>query len=327
MLRLACPRNLLLSLVLLPLYVPTSTPCQTLNGGDEPSDALRQKVSPRMVHFSVRFRTGLMRDFDWDAPVEVQVLWGIEVTIQVKRPQQLSRMREAGRIVAEALEVLKAAVEPGISTAELDKIAERQIRKHGAVPSFKHYRGFPATICVAVNEEVVHGIPGPRTLAEGDVISIDIGARYRGYHGDATITVPVGQIDPEVQRLLTVCDESLAIGIEQAQPGNRLTDISAAIQGHVEGAGFSVVRDLYGHGIGRSLHEEPMLPHYGRAGQGPVLNPGLVLTIEPMIVIGSPETRTLQDGWTVVTVDGSWAAQFEHTVAILAEGPEILTRL
>lgn len=247
--------------------------------------------------------------------------------MNLKQPDQLSKMREAGKIVAETLLLLQEAVRPGISTAELDRLAEQNIRRHGATPSFKGYRSFPATICASINDEVVHGIPGPRVLAEGDIIGIDIGARYRGFHGDATITVPVGTISPEAERLLTVCRESLDIGIEQSRAGNRLTDISAAIQAYVEREGFSVVRDLYGHGIGRALHEEPMLPHYGPPGRGPVLKPGLVLTIEPMIAAGSPATETLDDEWTIITVDGSLSAQFEHTVAITENGPEIFTQL
>jgi methionyl aminopeptidase len=234
-------------------------------------------------------------------------------------------MREAGRIVAETLALLQDAVRPGITTAELDRLAERHIRRRGAVPSFKGYRGFPASICVAVNDEVVHGIPGPRVLQDGDIVGIDIGARYRGFHGDATVTVPVGRIAPDAERLLRVCQEALEAGIRQARAGNRLTDISAAIQRHVEASGFSVVRDLYGHGIGRALHEEPMLPHYGQPGQGPLLRPGMVLTIEPMIAAGKPDTRLLDDHWTIVTADGSLSAQFEHTVAITENGPEILT--
>jgi len=248
------------------------------------------------------------------------------VSIQLKQPEQLQKMRDAGRIVGETLEILRQSVQPGITTAELDRLAEKNIRRYGAVPSFKHYRGFPASICVAVNEEVVHGIPGPKVLRDGDIISLDTGARYRGYHGDATITVPVGTISPEAQSLIDACRASLEIGIEAARAGRRLTDISAVIQDYVEAEGFNVVRDLYGHGIGRALHEEPMLPHYGPPGHGPVLRSGMVLTIEPMIAAGNPATRTLDDEWTVVTLDGSWAAQFEHTVAITDDGPEVLTR-
>ncbi|HET9015231.1 MAG TPA: type I methionyl aminopeptidase [Thermomicrobiaceae bacterium] len=245
--------------------------------------------------------------------------------MQLKRPEQLALMREAGRIVGETLELLAAAVRPGVTTAELDAIAERHIRGRGATPAYKGYRGFPATICASVDDEIVHGIPGGRTLADGDIISLDVGARYRGFYGDATVSVAVGAVDAETARLLAVCRESLDLGIEQARAGRRLTDISAAVQHHVEAAGFSVVRDLYGHGIGRALHEEPMLPHYGDPGRGPLLRPGLVITIEPMITAGGPEWRTLDDHWTVVTVDGSRAAQFEHTVAITDNGPEILT--
>ncbi len=245
--------------------------------------------------------------------------------MQLKDRDQLRKMREAGRIVAETLLVLQEAIKPGVTTAELDALAEETIRRHGATPSFKGYRGFPGSICTSVNDEVVHGIPGPRTLHEGDLVSIDVGARYRGFHGDATITVPVGEVSPEARRLLEVCRRSLDIGIEQTRAGNRLTDISHAIQTYVESQGFAVVRDLYGHGIGRALHEEPMLPHYGPPGRGPLLRPGLVLTIEPMIAAGSPRTRTLPDEWTIVTVDHSLAAQFEHTVAVTDNGPEILT--
>ncbi|MGA7671375.1 MAG: type I methionyl aminopeptidase [Nitrolancea sp.] len=248
------------------------------------------------------------------------------MSIQLKQPEQLQKMRDAGKIVAETLEILRSSVRSGITTAELDQIAEKNIRKYGAVPSFKHYRGFPATICVAVNDEVVHGIPGPRMLEDGDIISLDTGARLRGFHGDATITVPVGQISPDAERLIRVCRESLDIGIDAARAGKRLTDISAVIQDYVESQGFNVVRDLYGHGIGRALHEEPMLPHYGPPGHGPLLRSGMVLTIEPMIAAGKPATKTLKDDWTVVTLDGSWAAQFEHTVAITDDGPEVLTR-
>ena len=248
------------------------------------------------------------------------------MSIQLKQPEQLQKMRDAGKIVAETLEILRSSVRPGITTAELDQIAEKNIRKYGAVPSFKHYRGFPATICVAVNDEVVHGIPGLRVLQEGDIVSLDTGARLRGFHGDATITVPVGKISPDAERLIRVCRESLDIGIDAARVGKRLTDISAVIQDYVESQGFNVVRDLYGHGIGKALHEEPMLPHYGPPGHGPVLRAGMVLTIEPMIAAGKPATKTLKDDWTVVTLDGSWAAQFEHTVAITDEGPEVLTR-
>jgi methionyl aminopeptidase len=249
------------------------------------------------------------------------------VRIRLKRPEQIERMREAGRIVADTLRLVRDAVEPGITTRELDALAERNIRSHGATPSYKGYRGFPATICASINSVIVHGIPGDTCLEAGDIISVDVGAKYRGFHGDATLSIPVGEVSGEARRLMDVCRASLKAGIRKSHAGNRLTDISASIQETVESAGFSVVRDLYGHGIGRNLHEEPLLPHYGEPGQGPLLRPGMVITIEPMIAAGAPDWKTLNDRWTVVTLDGSLAAQFEHTVAITDNGPEILTDL
>jgi methionyl aminopeptidase len=249
------------------------------------------------------------------------------VRTRLKRPDQIERMREAGQIVAETLRLLRDAIEPGVTTRDLDRMAEENIRRYGATPSYKGYRGFPATICAAVNTVIVHGIPDDTPLNVGDIVSIDVGAKHQGFHGDATISVAVGEVDPEAQRLMDVCRESLYSGIDQARAGNRLTDISAAIQQRVESAGFSVVRDLYGHGIGQNLHEEPLLPHYGEPGQGPRLRAGMVLTIEPMIAAGRPDWKTLSDNWTVVTLDGSLAAQFEHTVAITDNGPDILTDL
>jgi methionyl aminopeptidase len=249
------------------------------------------------------------------------------VRTRLKRPEQINRMREAGQIVADTLRLMRQRIEPGITTHELDKIAEENIRRHGATPSYKGYRGFPASICASVNTVIVHGIPSKEPLKPGDIISVDVGAKYRGFHGDATISVGVGNVEPEAQRLMDVCRSSLYAGIEKMRAGNRLTDISATIQKCVESAGFSVVRDLYGHGIGSNLHEEPLLPHYGDPGQGPRLRPGMVLTIEPMIAAGDPAWQTLSDNWTVVTLDGSLSAQFEHTVAITDNGPEILTDL
>jgi len=234
-------------------------------------------------------------------------------------------MREAGRIVAETLALLEKAVEPGITTQELNDLAEKFILSRGAYPSFKGYRGFPASICVSVNEEVVHGIPGLRKLSEGDIISIDIGVVLQGYHSDAAITVPVGRIPPEIQRLLSVTQEALWRGISQARPGRRLSDISHAIQAHVEKNGYSVVREFVGHGIGRTMHEEPQVPNYGRPGRGPRLEPGMTLAIEPMVNQGRPEVRVLENGWTVITADGSYSAHFEHTVAVTADGPKVLT--
>ena len=245
--------------------------------------------------------------------------------IHLKNKDQIARMRESGRLVADTLDMIEEHVKPGISTGELDAIAEAYLRKHGAIPSFKGYHGFTGTLCVSVNDEVVHGIPNGRVLKDGDIIAIDVGAVLNGWHGDATRTYAVGKIDPEAQRLMDVCYESLEAGIEAAKPGGKLTDISYAIEQRVVEDGFKVVRNLFGHGIGRQLHEAPSLPHYGPAGDGPELRPGLVITVEPMIVAGSNKVHTLADGWTIVTDDGSWSAQYEHTIAITDNGPEILT--
>ncbi len=245
--------------------------------------------------------------------------------IQIKNAEELALMREAGRLVANAFEMLEGEVLPGVTTLQLDHLVETFILDHGAKPAFKGYRGFPRTICTAVNHEIVHGIPGHRKLEDGDIIAIDIGAILEGWHGDATRTYAVGDIDPESQRLMDVCAESLEIGIATALAGNRLTDISAAIEARVVQDGFQVVHDLFGHGVGRELHEAPMLPHYGPPGEGPVLKPGMVITIEPMIVAGSREMRLLEDRWTIITADRSRSAQYEHTVAITDADPWILT--
>lgn len=235
-------------------------------------------------------------------------------------------MRRAGRIVADTIERLRKEVRPGISTEELDRIGEQTIRDAGAVPSFKGYRGFPASICTSVNEELVHGIPGNRTLKEGDLLSMDVGAIWEGFHGDSAVTVFVdGAPSAEAERLVDVTERSLAAGIEQVRAGGRVSDISHAVQAVVEGAGFSVVREYVGHGIGRSLHEDPPVPNYGPPGHGPELRPGLVIAIEPMVNVGSWETRLLEDHWTVVTADGSLCAHFEHTIAVTENGPEVLT--
>lgn len=247
--------------------------------------------------------------------------------IILKSDRELVLMREAGRIVAETLALVEKAVAPGVTTKEINDLAESYILKKGAYPSFKGYRGFPASICASVNEEVVHGIPGLRRLEEGDIISIDVGAIFEGYHGDAAITVPVGKVRPEVERLLRVTREALWLGIEKARAGGRLSDISHAIQTHAEKNGYSVVREFVGHGIGRTMHEEPQVPNYGRPGRGPRLVPGMTLAIEPMVNQGRPEVRVLANGWTVVTQDGSYSAHFEHTVAITADGPKVLTLL
>ncbi|RIK44006.1 MAG: type I methionyl aminopeptidase [Chloroflexi bacterium] len=247
--------------------------------------------------------------------------------IEYKGARELERIRAAGIIVAETLELMRAHAQPGVTTRQLDALAEEYIRSRGGQPSFKHYRNYPATLCVAVNDVVVHGIPNDEPLRDGDIVAIDVGVKLDGWHGDATITVPVGEIDAESQRLMDVCKEALDIGIATAQSGAKLSDISYAIEQHVNAAGFAVVRDLFGHGIGRRLHEPPSLPHYGPPGEGPTLRPGLVITIEPMIVAGSPRVNVLSDGWTIITADGKRSAQFEHTVAITSNGPRVLTSL
>jgi len=235
-------------------------------------------------------------------------------------------MREAGRLVGEVLTELAAAVAPGVSTADLDALAEKRIRQAGATPAFKGYHGYPATICASVNEEVIHGIPsGRRVLNEGDVISIDVGASMNGYYGDSAVTLPVGKISEEAATLLRVTEESLHKAIEVARPGNRVSDIGHAVQKHVEAYGFAVVREFVGHGIGQKMHEEPQVPNYGQPGHGPRLAEGMVLAIEPMVNAGSPAVKVLADGWTAVTRDGSLSAHFEHTVAVTAREPWILT--
>jgi methionyl aminopeptidase len=243
-----------------------------------------------------------------------------------KSPEELDRMRRAGRIVASTIEKVTSSVRPGITTRDLDAIAEAHIRNAGATPSFKGYRGFPASICSSLNEEVVHGIPGDRKLLEGDVLSLDFGAICDGYHADAAVTMFVGEPPSnEAEKLVRVTEEALEAGISQVRPGGHLSDISHAVEQVVTGAGFAVVREYVGHGIGRDLHEDPQIPNYGPPGRGPVLKPGLVLAIEPMVNIGDWPTRVLADGWTVVTADGSLSAHFEHTVAVTDDGPEVLT--
>jgi methionyl aminopeptidase len=244
-----------------------------------------------------------------------------------KSKTELELMREAGKIVALTHRELAENIRPGITTKELDSLAEDFIRKHGAVPSFKGYHGYPASICTSVNEELVHGIPGPRILKDGDIISIDIGAHIYGFHGDSAWTYPVGHISEKAVQLLRVTEESLYKGIEQVREGNRLSDIGHAIQNYVEAAGFSVVRDYVGHGIGRQMHEDPQIPNYGPPGRGPRLKVGMTLAIEPMVNAATYHCRTLADNWTVVTADGNLSAHFEHTVALTEDGPEILTRL
>ena len=248
--------------------------------------------------------------------------------IQLKSAREIELMAMGGRILANAVETLRAAVRPGITTGDLDELAESFIRGHdGAVPAFKGLYGFPGSICASVNHEIVHGIPSlKRVLKDGDIISIDVGVGYRGYFTDSATTVAVGNIPPSTQRLLDVTQESLEAGIAAAQLGNHIGDIGAAVQGVVEAAGFSVVRDLVGHGIGVEFHEEPQVPNYGKPKRREKLVPGLTVAIEPMVNIGGPATKTLGDRWTIVTLDGSLSAHFEHTVAITENGPRVLTR-
>ena len=245
--------------------------------------------------------------------------------IVCKSAAELQRMRAANALVAEILDELAGIVAPGVSTAELDREAEQRVRDAGAVPAFKGYRGYPATLCASVNEEVVHGIPSRRRLDEGDIISLDMGVLLDGFYGDSAVTVGVGRITDGAQTLLRVTEQALYRGIDAAQPGGRLSDIGHAIQEWVEGNGFSVVREFVGHGIGTKLHEEPQIPNYGQPGRGPRLVEGMVLAIEPMVNLGRPGVKVLPDGWTAVTRDGSLSAHFEHTVAITAGGPQILT--
>jgi methionyl aminopeptidase len=247
------------------------------------------------------------------------------MSVTIKSGRELELMRTAGKVVANTLQTVREAVRPGITTKDLDEIAERAIVEQGGEPAFPHIDNFPGSLCVSVNEEVVHGIPGKRRLREGDIVKVDAGAIVGGYHGDAAITIPVGPVSAEARRLMEVTERSLAIGIEVTRPGAHLHDIGAAIQAYVEEQGFAVVRQYVGHGIGRELHEEPTVPHYAQPSRGIALRPGMVLTIEPMINVGTYETVTLPDRWTVVTKDRRLSAQFEHTVAVTGSGAEILT--
>jgi methionyl aminopeptidase len=247
--------------------------------------------------------------------------------IFLKTEDEIAKMREAGRIVAGTINRVVAAVRPGISTADLDRVAEEFIRERGATPSFLGYRGFPASICASLNDEVVHGIPSPqRKLADGDVLSLDFGAIWEGFHADSAVTVLVGETPgAEAEKLVRVTEESLEAAISEIHEGARLGDVGHAVQQVVEGAGFSVVREYVGHGIGRSLHEDPQIPNYGQPGKGLPLKRGMVVAVEPMVNMGDWPTRALADGWTVVTADGSLSAHFEHTIALTANGPEVLT--
>jgi len=247
--------------------------------------------------------------------------------IIIKSPREIEIMRQAGRIVAAVLDVLKRSIVPGMTTGELEAITVRELSQRGAISSFKGYRGFPAHLCVSVNDELVHGIPGKRVLREGDIVSLDFGAKYNGFHGDSALTVGVGEISPEAEALLQATEGALKAGIASARSGAHLSDISAAIQSFVESRGFSVVRDYVGHGIGREMHEEPQIPNFGPPGEGPLLQKGMTMALEPMVNSGGWHTKVAGDQWTVITADGSLCAHFEHTIAIVEGEPEILTRL
>ena len=240
---------------------------------------------------------------------------------------EIDKLRRVNQLVATILAALRRMAVPGVTTQELDAFAEAEVRAAGAEPAFKGYHGYPATVCVSVNEQVVHGIPSSRKLIEGDVLSIDMGARLDGFYGDCAVTVPVGRVSPDAEKLLRVTNEALFLGIGAVKPGARVSDIGAAVQAHVEGNGFSVVREFVGHGIGTALHEEPQIANYGPAGRGPRLAEGMVLAIEPMVNIGGAGVNVLSDGWTAVTRDGTLSAHFEHTVVVTGDGCEILTLL
>ncbi|UCH51331.1 MAG: type I methionyl aminopeptidase [Chloroflexota bacterium] len=245
----------------------------------------------------------------------------------IKSPQEITIMRQAGRIVAITLQRLREEIKPGIKTSHLDSVAARELQKYGAKGSFKGYRGFPACLCVSVNDEIVHGIPGERRLNDGDIVSLDFGAIVDGFHGDGAVTVGVGVISPEAKELLSVTEAALIVGIDAAHGGAHLGDVSAAIQNYVETRGFSVVREYSGHGVGRDLHEDPLVPNFGSPGEGPILRRGMTFALEPMVTVGDWRTRLAKNGWTVHTADGSLAAHFEHTIAISGDEAEILTLL
>src|SRR5262252_2536577 len=242
-----------------------------------------------------------------------------------KSQKEIDKMRAAGQLVGRVLQALRAMVEPGITTLEVDRAAEKMIRDAGASPTFKGYNGFPFSICASVNEQVVHGFPSNYQLQEGDIFSIDVGVTLDGFVGDTATTVPVGQVAEDRLRLMKITEECLELAIEQCRAGNHLGDIGFAVQSHAEGHGYTIVKDYVGHGIGRRMHEDPQIPNYGRPGKGPKIKTGYVFALEPMVNLGSEHTKTLRDGWTVVTVDGRPSAHFEHTVAITETGPEVLT--
>ncbi|MEZ5292158.1 MAG: type I methionyl aminopeptidase [Vicinamibacterales bacterium] len=246
--------------------------------------------------------------------------------ITCRSAAELERLARVNALVARVLAELSGMIAVGMTTAELDAVAERRLRDAGAEPAFKGYHGYPATICASVNEQVVHGIPSPRKLKAGDIVSVDLGAKMDGFYGDSAVTVPVGAVSPEAEALLEVTRQSLNEALAVVKPGTRLSDIGAAVQRHVEAHGFSVVREFVGHGIGQTLHEEPQIPNYGPAGRGPRLAEGMVLAIEPMVNMGAAGVKVLSDGWTAVTKDGSLSAHFEHTVAVTADGCRVLTK-
>jgi methionyl aminopeptidase len=246
--------------------------------------------------------------------------------IELKSAREIALMRRGGHILADVVDRLREVVKPGISTLEIDEDVEAFIRSRGALPAFKGYRGFPATVCISINEEVVHGIPSAhRRVKEGDIVGLDLGCIVEGYYADCAFTLAIGDVPPKVQQLLDVTRDSLDVAVAECRPGRRLSDVSHAVQAHVEGHGFSVVRAFVGHGIGRALHEDPQIPNFGDPGRGPQLRAGMVLAIEPMVTMGSYDVKVLDDGWTAVTRDGSLAAHFEHTIAITEAGPEVLT--
>jgi methionyl aminopeptidase len=252
--------------------------------------------------------------------------------IELKSEKEIATMRQAGKIVADVLRIMAEQIKPGMKTKELDAIAIKELKKMGAESSFKGYHGYPATVCVSINDEIVHGIPGDKVMKDGDIVSLDFGAIYQGYHGDAAITVPVGEISPEARRLIDTTRDTLSMGIKAARAGAKLGDVSAAIQNYAESKGYSLVREYTGHGIGRKMHEDPQIPntthapHGYQPGTGPVLKNGMTLALEPMLNIGAWQTRVAGDQWTVLTADGSLSAHFEHTVAIRDNEPEVLTR-
>jgi len=244
-----------------------------------------------------------------------------------KSPAEIEKMRRSGRLVRELLGEISERAKPGVSTLELERYAEKRLASLGARPAFKGYRGYPCCLCTSVNEEIIHGIPSDRRLKEGDLLSLDLGVVVDGFFGDSAVTIPVGGISESAKKLLRVTEQALERAIDKARPGNRLGDVSAAVQEYVEGQGFSIVREFVGHGIGRELHEDPQIPNFGTPGRGPVLKEGMVLALEPMVNAGLPGTRVLDDQWTAVTVDGECSAHFEHMVAVTGNGPDVLTRL